>query len=116
MKRGFMKNKNNLSNKLNNRIEVWRKEKIDSSLGVTYQEIFYKKLWADVVPLNSLLKNGQGETEYSQNRLKITIRKNKEIKQSDILIIEGNKYEIESIIPNFNLKDRMEIRASLKVE
>ncbi|MFA6877938.1 MAG: phage head closure protein [Fusobacterium sp.] len=114
----YKKNENNLSSKLNNRIEVWRKEKVNTSLGVSYEEVFYKKIWANIVPLNinSLLKDGQGETEYSQNKLKITIRKIKDIKTTDLLIIENQKYEIESIIPNFNLKDRLEIRASLKVE
>lgn len=112
----YKKNEKNLSSNLNNRIEVWRKEKVNTSLGVSYEEVFYKKIWANIVPLNSLLKDGQGETEYSQNKLKITIRKRKDIKTTDLLIIENQKYEIESIIPNFNLKDRLEIRASLKVE
>lgn len=112
----YKKNEKNLSSKLNNRIEVWRKEKVNTSLGVSYEEVVYKKIWANIVPLTSLLKDGQGETEYSQNKLKITIRKIKDIKTTDLLIIENQKYEIESIIPNFNLKDRLEIRASLKVE
>ena len=112
----YKKNEKNLSSKLNNRIEVWRKEKVNTSLGVSYKEVFYKKIWANIVPLTSFLKDGQGETEYSQNKLKITIRKRKDIKTTDLLIIENQKYEIESIIPNFNLKDRLEIRASLKVE
>ncbi|WP_163468478.1 head-tail adaptor protein [Fusobacterium sp. IOR10] len=112
----YKRNEQDLSSRLNNRIEVRRKEKINTSLGVSYQEVFYKKIWANIIPLTSLIKNGQGETEYSQNRLKIIIRKTKDIQTTDLLIIESQKYEIESIIPNFNLKDRLEIRASLKVE
>lgn len=101
--------------KLKNRIEIYRKEKIKGELGDDYEPKLIKKVWAQIIPLTGSVKNGEGETEFSELKLKVIIRKT-DIKESDYICFKERKYDIEYIIPEFTRNSYLEIRAILKVE
>lgn len=104
-----------LASKLNNRIELWSKEKVETDIGNEVKEVLKKKLWADIIPKSGNIKSGEVETEFSNVKFQIRIRK-VDIKYSDYFVFKGQKYEIEYIFPDFNRNSFLDILVKLKVE
>ncbi len=107
--------KKSLASQLNNRIEIWRDVQIEGDLGDTLEPTLLKKVWADMIPTGGSLKDGDGDTEYSEGAFKIQVRKG-DILKSDWIMYEGQRYDIKYILPNFNKNDRMEIHAVIKLD
>ena len=105
----------NLASKLNNRVEIWGNKKVETSLGDSTEEGLIKKVWADIAPTGGSLKNGDGETEYSEGSFKIKVRKTK-IDPDNWIIYKGLRYDIKYILPNFDRNTYLDIYAVLKIE
>lgn len=104
-----------LASRLQNRVEIWRREKVKTKIGDSFDDVFYKTVWADVIPLNASTASGQAGTENSRTKFKVLMRKT-EVLQSDFLIFKGLKLEIDYIIPNFDRKGYIEVYALLVKE
>ena len=104
-----------LASKLQNRVEIWRREKVKTKIGDSFDDILYKTVWADVIPLNANIASGQADTENSRTKFKVLMRKT-DVLQSDFLIFKGLKLEIDYIIPNFDRKGYIEVYALLVKE
>lgn len=48
-----------LASRLQNRVEIWRREKVKTKIGDSFDDILYKTVWADVIPLNANMASGQ---------------------------------------------------------
>ncbi len=106
----------NLISKMNNRIEIWRNTRVDTDLGVTIKPELLKKVWADVIPQQSgSIANEAGNTISNTTKFRIKIRKT-DIKADDFLLVNGLRYNIEYIIPDFNKNAYLDIAAVLKGE
>ena len=118
----------NLISKMNNRIEIWRNTQVDTDLGMTIEPELLKKVWADVIPQQSgSIANEAGNTisNTTKFRIKIIMVKNyfylqRGFTAMDITInfflINGLRYDIEYIIPDFNKNAYLDISAVLKGE
>lgn len=101
-----------LASRLKNRIEIFRRERIEGTLGDTYEDKPLKKVWADIMPAGAGKKSQEAETERVENKFKIIVRKT-DIKHTDFIMFEGEKYEIEYITRNFNDNSYLEIFTTL---
>ena len=64
-----------LSSRLKNRIEVYKKNKVEDKIGDTYEEVLVKKLWAEIKFQSGSIANGEGDTESNNTRFKFRDRK-----------------------------------------
>lgn len=103
------------SSKLKNRIEVYKREKIQGKTGDTYEEVLVKKLWAEIKFQSGSIVNGEGDTEANNTRFKIRIRKT-EIDATHIIKFKGLVYEIDYIYPDFKSNSFIELFVKLKTE
>lgn len=101
-----------LASRLKNRIEIYRRTLVAGKLGDTFEDTLLKKVWADIVPAGAGVKGAEAETERVENKFKIIIRKT-DIKHTDYIMFEGEKYEINHIIRNFNTNNYLEVYATL---
>jgi head-tail adaptor len=108
-------NKKTLASKLNNRVEVWGKEIIQSEYGDDYTDKFLKKMWCDIIPLSGKINNESGDTISNDTNFKIRARK-QGIKTDNWIIFEGLRYDIKYILPDFNTNKFIEIFAVLNTE
>jgi len=108
-------NRNSLTTKMNNRVEVWGKKIIDTDLGEDYEDSFIKKMWCDIIPIGGSKKNASGETEYNDTTFKIRARK-QELRSDNWLIYRELRYDIKYILPDFNTNKFIEIYAELNTE
>lgn len=97
-----------LASRLQNRVEIYRRKKVSTDIGDTFEPVLHKKVWADVIPLSANTAEGQAETQNSRTKFKIIMRKT-DILQSDYIIFSGIKLEIDYIIPNFDRKGYIEV-------
>lgn len=104
-----------LASKLNNRMEVWKNQQIDTELGVSIKPICYRKIWGDIVPQSGNLNQGEANTEYNNTRFKITIRRI-EIETTDWFVFKGKTYNIDYILPDYNTNKYMQVYVTLKTE
>ena len=104
-----------LSSKLKNRIEVYKKNKVQGKIGDTYEEVLVKKLWAEIKFQSGSITNGEGDTESNNTRFKIRIRKTT-IDTSHYIKYKDLLYEIEYIYPDFKSNSFIELFVKLKTE
>ncbi|MGL5428577.1 MAG: head-tail adaptor protein [Cetobacterium sp.] len=105
----------NLASRLKNRIEIYEKKKISGKLGTTYEDVLIKKVWGEVKFQTGSVIGGEGETESSNTRFKIRIRKTA-IKSDYHIVFKGLVYEIEYIYPDFKKNGFLDLMVKLKVE
>lgn len=105
----------NFSSKLKNRIAIYKREKVQSGLGTTYEDILVKKIWAEIKFQSGSLINGEGYTEANNTRFKIRIRKT-EIDASHYIKYKDLVYEIEYIYPDFKSNSFIDLLVKLKTE
>lgn len=106
---------NVLASRLNNRVEIYKNSILKTELGDSREHIFYKKVWADIIPISANSKNLQHELENVDIKFKIIMR-NIDIAVDDIIFYKGNKYEVSYIIPAFNKNNYIEVYCTLKKE
>lgn len=104
-----------LSSKLKNRIEVYKKNKVQGKIGDTYEEVLVKKLWAEIKFQSGSMTKGEGDTESNNTRFKIRIRKTT-IDTSHYIKYKDLLYEIEYIYPDFKSNSFIELFVKLKTE
>lgn len=105
----------NLSSRLKNRIEIYKKNKVKGKIGDTYEEVLVKKLWAEIKFQSGNMINGEGGTEANNTRFKIRIRKT-EVDATHIIKFKGLVYEIEYIYPDFKKNGFIDLMVKLKTE
>lgn len=105
----------NQASRLKNRIEVYKKNKVQGEIGDTYEEILVKKLWAEIKFQSGSIVNGEGDTESNNTRFKFRVRKT-EIDTTHIIKFKGLVYEIDYIYPDFKNNSFIEIFVKLKTE
>ncbi|MDD2217957.1 MAG: head-tail adaptor protein [Eubacteriales bacterium] len=109
----------NLSSRLNSRIDVYSKAPTVNGLGE--DDFVYAKtrtVWAEITPGAGTVKDGEGDTVYSDISHKIVIRKGaiSDISNDMYFIFSGQRYDIKHFNPNYKYGDRIEIFCSLVVE
>lgn len=109
----YKRNEKNLSSRLNNRIEIYRRIEIKENIGITFQSKLLKKVWAEITPLKGKINKEEADTISSTIKFKIIIRKT-DIKTSDYIMFKGLKYEVDYIIPDYKDNSCLEIYTSIK--
>lgn len=107
----------NLTRRLNNKIEVWGNTQCENELGeVDYETQKIKSIWAEIKPVNGAIKTITGDIIQVDMKYKITIRSNsiRELKNNMYFIYQGQRYNIDYSIPNFKYKDSIEIYCTLE--
>lgn len=104
-----------LASRLRNRVELWRREKVKEDIGEVTKKVFKKKLWVDIIPVNSSEKEGQASTEKAEIKLKMLMRKT-DIKKADFIIHEGVKHEVLYIMQNYDGKGYIEVYTRMVME
>ena len=104
-----------LASRLRNRIELWRREKVETDIGEITKPIFIKKLWADIIPVSTFEKNGQADTEKAEAKSKVIMRKT-DIKISDYIVYNGIKHEVLYVLPNYDSKGYIEVYTCMVME
>lgn len=108
--------KRTLASKLKNRIEIYRNKLVNGKLGDEYKPELLKTVWANIIPLNGKIVNGEGETQYSEKRFKIIIRKTDVKENTDFIMYKGQRYEIDYIIPDYKSNSYLEVNATLRID
>lgn len=109
----------NLSSRLNCKINVYGKIKIENELGEgDYRYGRIKSIWAEIIPSSGNVRNGEGNTSYTDINYKFVIRSNsiKNITNDMYFMFKGQRYDIKYFNPNFKYRDSIEIFCSLVVE
>ena len=104
-----------LASRLRNRVELWRREKVETDIGEITKPIFIKKLWADIIPTNTSEKDGPADTEKAEAKSKVIMRKT-DIKKSDYIVHNGVKHEVLYVLPNYDGKGYIEVYTRMVME
>lgn len=107
----------NLSRRLNCKIDVYGKVKIKNELReVDFDYNKIKSIWCEIKPTSGTVKTVTGNIIQVDMKYKITIRNNsiKELKNDMYFIYKNQKYNIDYSIPNFKYKDSIEIYCTLE--
>lgn len=107
----------NLTRRLNNKIEVWGNTQCENELGeVDYEENKIKSIWAEIKCVTGSVKTITGDIIQVDMKYKFTIRSNslRELKNDMYFKYKGQRYDIDYSIPNFKYKDSIEIYCTLE--
>ena len=104
-----------LASRLRNRVELWRREIVEEDIGNVRRPVFLKKIWVDIIPVNSSEKEGQANTEKAEIKSKMLMRET-EIKKSDYIIHKGIKHEVLYINPSYDGKGYIEVYTRMVME
>lgn len=106
----------NLTRRLNCKIEVWGNTQCENELGeVDYEVNKIKSIWAEIKCVTGSVKTNTGDIIQVNMKYKFTIRSNslKELKNDMYFKYKGQRYDIDYSIPNFKYKDCIEIYCTL---
>lgn len=106
----LLKNKNDVMKDLlrvtNHKVQAWKKEKIeDEQYQVSFTEVLFKEIGAQIIPQTAKLQRGQVENIVSNTTHKIVCRyeAGKDITQDMYIIFRNKKFDINYILnPYFN--------------
>lgn len=107
----------NLSRRLNCKIEVYGKVQAENELGeVDFNYTKIKSVWCEIKPVSGTVKNVTGDIIQVDMKYKMTIRSNSitELTNDMYFMYKGQKYIIDYLIPNFKYKDSIEIYCTLE--
>lgn len=107
----------NLSRRLNNKIEVWGMIECENELEeVDVQPNKIKSIWAEIKCTTGNVKTVTGNILQVDIKYKITIRSNslKELTNDMYFMYKGQKYNIDYSIPNFKYNDSIEIYCTME--
>lgn len=108
-----------LTSKLRNRVEVHTKQKVKNELGEwEYKYALYKVIYAQIIPMRSILKQGQADTEYveSTHKLKIRIKSLPELDNTHRFKYQEQTYEVLYFDSDFQSNEFYEIYTRLVIE
>lgn len=108
----------NLSRKLNNKIDVYEKKQIENELGeVDFEYSKVKSIWCEIKPTTGSIKTVVGDIIQVDMKYKITIRSNsiKELTNDMYFMYKEQRFDIDYLIPNFKYKDSIEIYCNLVI-
>lgn len=108
-----------LTDVLNKRADVYSGTSITNELGES--DLIYSKLktvWCAITFLSGLTTNGKANDVDLTVKCRFTIRKNSitNLTNDMYFMFEGQKYNIDYVLPNFKLRDRLEVYCSLVVK
>lgn len=108
-----------LSSRLNCRVRLWGRTSVVNDLGES--DFAYKPLrdvWAEVLPTGGSEQGGQGGTVFAEVTHKVTVRAGAlpELTNDMYLTFRGQRYDVKYAIPNYKLRDRIEIYCRLVVD
>ena len=66
-----------LASRLHNRVELWRREKVETDIGEVTKPVLVRKLWADIIPTNTSEKDGPADTEKAEAKIKSNYEENR---------------------------------------
>lgn len=107
----------NLSKRLNNRIDLYAKVQTENELGeVDFDYIKIKSVWCEIKPTTGSIKTATGDIIEVDMKYKVTIRSNsiKNLTNDMYFMYQGMRFDIDYNIPNFKYKDSIEIYCSLQ--
>lgn len=107
----------NLSRRLNCKIDVYGKVKIENELDeVDFDYDKIKSVWCEIKPTTGSIKIVTGDIIQIDMKYKITIRSNsiKDLKNDMYFMYKNQKYNIDYSIPNFKYKDSIEVYCTLE--
>jgi hypothetical protein len=97
---------NDITKRLRHLVEVYQMKVLVNDLGEndTIPELL-KRAYCEILPLNSIVKNGEANTKNNQHQFKFTFRRKsiQGIKKDWFFLFEGLKYEV--IYFNRDFKD-----------
>lgn len=108
-----------MTSKLKNRVEVHTKQKVKNELGKwEYKYALYKTIYAQIIPMRSILKQGQADTEYVESTHKFKIRKKSlpELDNTYRFKYQGQIYEVMYFDPDFQHNEFYEVYTRLVIE
>ncbi len=108
-----------LAEKLDKKVDVYKKQKIINDIGQTeYNYALFKSVWANIMPTSTKVANYVAETDRAEYTFKFILRENsiKELTRDMYFIYKNQRYNIDYFVPNFKNKDRVEILCKLVVE
>lgn len=108
-----------LSDRLNNRIDVYAKVEGKNELGekvYNYQNT--SSIWAEITPMSGTEVKGQANTKYVDISHKIVIRAKaiSNLSNDMYFMFKEQRYNIKYFNPNYKYRDSIEIFCSLVVE
>lgn len=109
----------NMTNKLNRKIEILKYTSIYNNLReVTYDYMYLKKIYAQVLPLKNMIRDINNESEEELSQYKFIIRKKsfKGIDSKCIIQLNQQKYIIDYWNLDFKNNEYIEIFATKKVK
>lgn len=109
----------NLSRRLNCKIDVYGKNQIENELGeIDYNYSKLKSVWSEIIPTGGSFKTLEGNNIYAEVSHKITIRANAipNLTNDMYFKYKGQRLDIKFTQPNYKYKDSIEIMCSLVVE
>lgn len=109
----------NMVDRLNSRIDVYSKTEATNELGE--KKYIYTKLktvWAEITPGEGSVKQGEGNTTFSEISHKIIVREKAIIGLTNDMyfMFKNQRYNIKYFNPNYKYRDCIEILCSLVVE
>lgn len=104
-----------LASRMKNLIGIYEKKKVQGKIGTTYEDVLIKKIWAEIKFRSGNLNEGQGNTEYSNTKFRVRVRKTK-ISEDNYIVYKGLKFEIEYIYPDFKNNSFIDLNIKLKTE
>lgn len=108
-----------LSSRLNCRVSLYGKMKTKNALNeIVYDYAELKTLWAEIIPTGGAQQTMPDGSTYTDITHKITVRAASVPNLTNDMYIRfrGQRYDIKYFMPNYKLRDRIEIFCSLMVE
>lgn len=109
----------NLSKRLNCKIDVYGKIPFENKLGEKdYKFGVVKSVYSEIIPVGGSLKGLEGGEIYAEVSHKITIRNNSipNLSNDMYFMYKGQRFDIKFSQPNFKLKNCIEIMCGMVVE
>lgn len=103
--------------KLRNRIRLHGREKRKNEIGeVEYEDVFIRKVWAQVIPQTGKLQTQQADTILSNVTHKIIVRYASDINQNMHIKYKGHRFDIKYILNPYFRNEFLEIFAEEVIE
>lgn len=104
-----------LASRMKNLIGIYEKKKVQGKIGTTYEDVLIKKIWAEIKFRSGNLNEGQGNTEYSNTKFRVRVRKTK-ISEDNYIVYKAIIFKVWVNIFNFKFKAFIDLNIKLKTE
>lgn len=109
----------NLSKRLNCKIDVYGKVPFENKLGEKdYKDGYIKFVFAEILPTGGTVKTTEGDSIYAEVSHKITVRNNSipGLIENMYFMYKGQRFDIKFMQPNYKYKNSIEIMCNLVVQ